>query len=153
MTDTREPISGEPEDGAGAPSTVPNSVNRAPASFTPGPWAAERSGPTSRLQWIMKPGALRSGSYNCIADVCAQKDQAEAEANARLISATPELLAALRAEDALIEKMQALAGDYLTDRILGHEAFANAILAMLDGPTQRDAQGKARAAISKAEQA
>lgn len=52
---------------------------------TQGPWMAERLTPDSRVLWIKQPGAVGYSIATLI-------DDREAEANACLIAAAPELL-------------------------------------------------------------
>lgn len=65
---------------------------------TPAPWRATKREVPEGLNWASRiPFAIErpaGGAVLPVADVC---DQPEAEANARLIAAAPELLDALRA--------------------------------------------------------
>lgn len=70
-------------------------------THTPGPWLPHNETPSSNSP-INRVAKLWSGGYQIIADVSYKAtfgaDGAEAEANACLIAAAPELLAALKAD-------------------------------------------------------
>ena len=58
----------------------------AEAKFTPGPWRIEAS-----------PPVIAGANGNLVAEMRRQREKGEADANARLIAAAPELYAALEA--------------------------------------------------------
>ena len=77
----------------------------------------------------------------------------QADANARLMSASPDLLKALKAENDLVCEAQNLLAMYLEPgdrRIQSPEDLVNSLLTHFDGPRQRRVQGNAQAAITKA---
>ena len=67
------------------------------ANHTPGPWEAARLKRHARIYVDVSQEARERGGPRSIASVCCDKSQmhqGEAEANARLIAAAPDLLAA-----------------------------------------------------------
>lgn len=71
-----------------------------------------------------------------------------------LADAAPEMRDALKAQASLIRNIQKLCQMYLEPgemRIQTEHSLTQAILSALDGPLQREAQGKARAALALAE--
>ena len=93
-------------------------------SHTPGPWSIQRhdKGDSRRLLVVGKSGMVADVDWN---------DKDENEANARLIAAAPDLLAALKS---MLKRAVALDQS-----------------ATVDGLANCDAIAKARAAIAKAE--
>lgn len=64
-----------------------NKVNRGPAKFTPGPWTA-----TKECELIYVLGGPNDTQIICEIGSVAEHSSPDQEANARLISAAPELL-------------------------------------------------------------
>ena len=81
-------------------------------------------------------------------------NQGQMDANAHLFAAAPLLADALEAEDALIVQAQELCERTLLPasdpKALGLDRFQRFMVALLDGPLQREAQDKARAALAAA---
>jgi hypothetical protein len=71
--------------------------------------------------------------------------------NARKIAAFDDMLAALKALNALIEHAQAIFGAYLPPDGMSADEAINQLLSLLDGPDQREAQRQYADAIAKAE--
>lgn len=73
------------------------------------------------------------------------------ESNARLISASPELLVAGIAQTSILHRAQAIMTNYLQGppKGLNAEQAINNILGLLDGPDQREAQMKWDLALKK----
>ncbi len=71
--------------------------------FTPGPWFHRECSATTEHDWSVLSGIPTDGVNKVIADVCVRRvDEEEDQANARLISAAPDLLAACRVAQPLI---------------------------------------------------
>ena len=73
------------------------------------------------------------------------------ESNARLISASPELLMAGIAQTSILHRAQAIMTNYLQGppKGINRDQAIDAILGLLDGPDQREAQMKWDDAIKK----
>lgn len=119
-------------------------------TFTPGPWSL-----ISDEVWSTTPTRFNSMTVGTprLAIVDRHNDAEGGfpwEANAKLISAAPDLLAAMEASNGLIEKAQDILTSYLIPDGRSKDEAINALLGLLDGPEQRETQDLARAAISKA---
>lgn len=124
------------------------------AKHTPGPWkwipGAQGIAPHAICEHSDKHGVgRRLADVHCGPDA-GFVESTEGRANASLIAAAPDLEASGRMLNALLERMQEYATEYLTPGG-GEKRFIDMMLAMLDGPDQRAAQSAHRAAIAKAE--
>jgi hypothetical protein len=72
------------------------------------------------------------------------------DANARLIAAAPELYASAEETHAWVRRIQDVLTCYLVPDGYDSDEALNRLLEMLDGPEQREIQGRALAAIAKA---
>ena len=155
-----------------ATDTTTKAAERAGGTFTPGPWAVMKHWP---LEIVPAPDAAKTlGAANSpagdagYAQPIAQArfdsyvsatefphrrvNRAESEANARLIAASPELLAGLQGALKLIRDAQELLCAYLhPDSAMDDRETMNKLLYMFDGPEQRAIEKPARAAIARAE--
>ncbi len=99
-------------------------------AHTPAPWRAVFRGMDQDANWASRiPYAIEravGSAVQPIADIC---DQPQAEANARLIAAAPELLAAVRAFLAYNAGDGDLVLGYETARKLAIDAYAKAVAA------------------------
>ena len=93
-------------------------ANENEQKHTPGPWRANSS-------WIEGPKmALRVAAIDWPKRGSAPASKAEAEANARLIAAAPDLLAAL--EDVVFEDSDKSEVDRIKSRVKAHAAIVKA---------------------------
>ncbi len=76
-------------------------------------------------------------------------DDAPASANARLIAASPDLLNAGAKQTQILRSAQAILSRYLQPLGLSREQAINELLALLDGPDQREAQDAWDLALTK----
>jgi hypothetical protein len=119
---------------------------------TPGPWSAFVVGETMTV--AVDIGPHPSGKRPNVVDwtgfdTCGLPFDQQV-ANARLIAAAPDLLAAQQGMEAHMLQMQTACVQYLTNQMNSKE-FMRTIIYLLDGPEQRAIQEAARAAIAKAE--
>lgn len=111
-------------------------------SHTPGPWKAREGFHADTIEIFHPDKSVKPPFYPCeIATIASDRDTAKAKANARLISATPELLEALRMWLDIHETPAGFAGKY-------GKAFDDALAAQ---QLKVDAAASAaRAAVAKA---
>ena len=74
----------------------------------------------------------------------------QARANARLISAAPDMYEAGLALNGIVEHAQDILTEYLKPFGMAKDEAINQLLSLLDGPDQRAAQNAMRAALLKA---
>ena len=117
--------------------------------WTPGPWRYTKAAPSGDR------GVYADGTgifAEAFADIrrAGENNATEAEANAHLIAAAPDMYAGGEAQTAIIRRAQAILTQYLIpDGLDGPEAI-NQLLGLLDGPDQRAAQATWDAALAKA---
>lgn len=113
--------------------------------FTPGPWDT----PQHRSEDV----CVKAGEelVALVYSTECNDGVSNLEANRRLIAAAPALYEGGRALDQLVEEMQVNVAAYLEPGInFDAGALINKLIYLLDGPEQREAQGKLRAALSLA---
>jgi hypothetical protein len=78
------------------------------ATHTPGPWTISTSSPVDYALSIHGARLKQSGGFPVVADILERTTDGTHEANARLITAAPELLEAVRIQHDIIDRLLAM---------------------------------------------
>ena len=123
------------------------------SNHTPGPWSIKRAKVPTDGEYDWAISAQFGGRPYCIAETvgrCASDIRLPAEANARLVAAAPDLLAANEELLILVRRAQQRLCSYLCPEGSDDpQECMNDLLEMFDGPEQRRIEHLARAAIAK----
>ena len=120
------------------------------AKHTPGPWQVMDFG-RNDVRIAAPSDPVEPGCYVAQMFDWAHNFRDEQNANANLISAAPELLDAGSAQTAIIRSAQEILTRYLVPDGIDSARAISELFGLLDGPSQRAAQAKWDAAITKAE--